>query len=579
MLSSRSDRTQSGKKLSVGVAYPRRYVLARLVRGLTLKSAFLGAALGFSHAALVHSSGPRTEANGAAMTQLLLETAAGAAIGATAGLTGSLAYAFIGGAPGAAAGVLGAGLIAGGTYAALPSIAAMPQTAERVGESVKIQTSQKLGYIEPGKTDNPYTPVISDDTIKEEAPPAAPLYRGPYNDRVVYLGMNADATATAARQMRRHADVTLISNTGPQDRVRDGGKLYDLRDKAGIAAFAASLGLKADGAAGVRRALAMCESGAKDELADLAIIWARGEKGAAIPSRLVLAGHSNGDGVWGDGNGSLRLGPLLELSRALPHASAQIEDAFVTGCYSGGEVTMDQYLLIFPRAKTIWAYEAQAPGVDNGATLDQGGWENATRGRKYNFTDKASASAGKRMAVWNYKTGYHASKPPLSLNDLRGKVQWMEENFYQPALAGEDFAYDGQWKIPIRITDPHTGLVRQYYSWLVRLTQDKALPEDERAYWVEKKHQAIRLLYFSDTVAPAFAKHYAREIARGYAKMGLKAPDYGHMTRAQALKEIAAFDKKVSQKTNAPGDAKSVSDLLGRGLSDLDPSLVPDGWV
>ena len=35
--------------------------------------------------------------------------------------------------------------------------------------------------------------------------------------------------------------------------------------------------------------------------------------------------------------------------------------------------------------------------------------------------------------------------------------------------------------VPIRITDPHTGLVRQYYSWLVRLTQNKRLPEEERA--------------------------------------------------------------------------------------------------
>ena len=371
MLIPRSDRTQSGQKLTVSVTYPRRYVLARLVRGLTLQGALLGGVLGFAHASYMHSSGQRPERDGAAMTELVVETVAGAVLGATAGLAGSLAYAFIGGAPGAAAGVLGAGLVVGGSYAALPSIAALPQNAEtlgaRVGDTVKEETSRKLGYIEPGKSDNPYTPVVSDDTIKEEAPPAAPIYRGPFNDRVVYLGMNADATTRAVRLMKRRADVTVISNVGPQDRVRVAGQLYDLRGKAGIAAFAKSLNLPAKNAAGVRSALAMCEKDAKDELADLAVIWAQGEKGAPIPSRLVLAGHSNGDGVWGDGNGSLRLGPLLELSRALPHATAQIEDAFVTGCYSGGEVTMDQYLLIFPRAKTIWAYEAQAPGVDNGA--------------------------------------------------------------------------------------------------------------------------------------------------------------------------------------------------------------------
>ena len=587
MLTNRNDRTHSGQKLSVGVAYPKRHVLRSLVRGLTLKSALLGATLGFGHAVFFSS-----QLGDLTAMQLALESGLGAFIGAAAGLAGSLAYAFIGGAPGAAAGLLGAGLIGGGSLAAFPSIAAMPRalTPAETGvtevadlstspELTSLSTSTELGFIEPGKKSNAYTPVLGDDTIKEEAPPAAPLYKGPFNDRVVYLGMNIEATRKAARQMGRSASVTTITDDGAQDHVRNGNKIYDLRQKNGLTAFVASLGLNKTAEAGVARALAMCEKDAKDELAELAKIWAVGEKGAKIPSRLVLAGHSNGDGVWGDNNGSLRLGPLLELSRALPDATAQIEDAFVTGCYSGGEVTMDQYLLIFPRAKTIWAYDAQAPGVDNGATLDQGGWEEATRGRQHKTLNQASASAGKNMAVWNYDSGYHAATGKLDLNALRGKVQWMEEYFYQPALKGADFAYDGEQRIPIRITDPHTGLIRQYYSWLVRLTQHKELPEDERAFWNEKKNQAIRLLYFSDTVAPAFAKNHRQEIAQGYAKMGLPAPDYSRMSRVAALKAIAAFNAKLQKNPDAPADSQQLGVLLERGLGELDPSLIPDGWV
>ena len=587
MLTSRNDRTQSGQKLSVGVAYPKRYVLQRLVRRLTLGGALLGAAAGFGHAVFVSSQqGDLTP------TRLALETGAGAVVGAAAGLTGSLAYAFIGGAPGAALGLLGAGLIGGGSFAAFPSIAAMPRalTPAESGvtdvaalstssEMASLSTSTELGFIEPGKTGNAYVPVLSDDTIKEEAPPPAPLYNGPFNDRVVYLGMNIDATRRAARQMSRNAKVTVITDDGPQDRVRNGDKLYDLRQKNGRTAFAASLGLDKTAQAGVVRALEMCEKDAKDELSELAKIWAAGEKGAKISSRLVLAGHSNGDGVWGDDNGSLRLGPLLELSRALPHATAQIEDAFVTGCYSGGEVTMDQYLLIFPRAKTIWAYDAQAPGVDNGATLDQAGWEEATRGRKYKMLNRASVSAGKNMAVWNYDSGYHAAQANLDLNALRGKVQWMDEHFYEPALKGEPFSYSGDQRFPISITDPHTGLVRQYYSWLVRLTQHKELPEDERAFWNERKQQAIRLLYFSETVAPSFVKHYQKEIRQGYAKMGLPAPDYGKMSRGTALQAISTFNAKLQKQPGAPADSQQVGVLLERGLGELDPSLIPDGWV
>ena len=594
MLTSRNERTQSGQKLSVGVAYPKRYVLRRLVGGLTIKSALLGAALGFGHAVFFSS-----HLGNLTGSHLALETGLGAAIGATAGLVGSLAYAFVGGAGGAALGLLGAGLIGSSSFLAFPTLAAAPRALTPTESGVTdvsplstatdisnvstdadaLSTSTDLGFVEPGKTGNAYTPVLSDDTIKEAAPPTAPLYKGPFNDKVVYLGMNRDSTVKATRLMSRHASVTTISDDGQQDHVRNGDKIYDLRNPNGINAFAASLGLDKTQQAGVVRALVMCEKNAKDELAELAKVWAAGEKGAKIPSRLVLAGHSNGDGVWGDNNGSLRLGPLLELSRALPDATSQIEDAFVTGCYSGGEVTMDQYLLIFPRAKTIWAYDAQAPGVDNGATLDQAGWEAATRGRQHAMLNQSSASAGKHMAVWNYNSGYHAASGQLNLNDLRGKVQWMEEHFYRPALKGEDFASDGEQRIPIRITDPHTGLIRQYYSWLVRLTQHKNLPEDERAYWNEKKNQTIRLLYFSDTVAPAFAKSHAKEIEQGYAKMGLKAPDYGKLGRAAALKEIAAFNAKLKQNPNAPADSQQLGILLERGLGDLDTSIIPDGWV
>jgi hypothetical protein len=571
MLSSRSDRTHSGKKLSVEVSYPRGYVISRLVKNLTLKGALIGGLLGFSHASYMHSSGQRPERGRAALVAVAGETAVWTVSGAAAGATGSLAYAFIGGPVGALGGVAGAALVGTGIFSAAPSIAAMPK-------QIGAKTSTVLGYVPPSDS-SLYTPVTFDSDIQEDAPPPAPKYSGPWNDRIVFLGMNPGPTRRASTLMSRHADLTLIMPSSTQDRVKVGGITYDLRTPRGVSAFVATLDLPPVAAAGVRKAFAMCEKEARDELAGLAQIWARGERGAQIPSRLVLAGHSNGDGVWGDDNGSLRLGPLLQLSRSLPHATSQIEDAFVTGCYSGGEVTMDQYLLLFPRAKTIWAYEAQAPGVDNGATIDQAGWERATRGRSADFVPKGSAVAGKKLAVWSYKSGYHATKPPLNLNQLRGKVQWMEENFLRPALAGQDYTYDGQWRVPIGITDPHTGLVRQYYSWLVRLTQNKALPEDERALWVEKKHQTIRLLYYRDTVAPHFAQEYKTEIQRGYQKLGMSAPDFGRMDRAQALAAVEKYVTKLEKTRNAAPEAQQVGTLLQRGIQDLDPGVVPDGWV
>jgi hypothetical protein len=133
--------------------------------------------------------------------------------------------------------------------------------------------------------------------------------------------------------------------------------------------------------------------------------------------------------------------------------------------------------------------------------------------------------------------------------------------------------------VPIRITDPHTGLVRQYYSWLVRLSQNKNLPEDERALWVEKKHQTIRLLYYGTTVAPHFQREYGAEIKRAYVQLGLSAPDFARLTRAQALSAVQKYVSKLEKTPRASAEAQQIGTLLQRGIQDLDPGVVPDGWV
>ena len=97
---------------------------------------------------------------------------------------------------------------------------------------------------------------------------------------------------------------------------------------------------------------------AKDELAQLTKTWAKGERGEEIPSRLVLSGHSVGDGVWGDHNGEIYRRDIADLAKAMPRAAAQVEDLHISGCYSGGQGDVDSWRGIFP-AKTVWAYTAR----------------------------------------------------------------------------------------------------------------------------------------------------------------------------------------------------------------------------
>lgn len=561
----RSSPLSNQKPLRVHTFRPRSRPGARFVRNATLASTLLGAGLGAYHALSSNSSATHKQ------RVLGLEMLAGGAIGLGAGLVGSLLYAGVGGSSGAITGLIGAGVLGlGGWRGVMPRVGGLPV-------ALKNGAQNALGYVPTSPV--LFSPVFYDLTVHEERLPEAPPWTGPWNDRVLFLGMNPSSVRTAVRQMKRHADISAFTDSGLPDHVKVNGKWMELGSSYGIAAFVKTLGLPEKNAAGVRRALSICETGARDELGQLAQIWARGEKGALIPSRMVLAGHSNGDGVWGDDNGSLRLGPLLRLSRALPHATCQIEDAFVTGCYSGGEVTMDQYLLIFPRAKTIWAYDAQAPGVDNGATVDQAGWEEATRERNSSFVPNASASAGKHLAIWSVTTGYHAQKPPLNLAELRGKVQWMDEHFATPALRGESVALYGTQHIPINITDPHTGLVREYYSWLVRLTQNKHLGEDERQVWTDKKQQTIRLLYWNATVSPRFARTYAKQIANGYHELGLPTPNFASDSRAEAVRAVDEFSAKLHKTPGASAATQNLASVLQRGVKDLDPSIIPDGWV
>ena len=179
------------------------------------------------------------------------------------------------------------------------------------------------------KPANAYTPVVSDDTIKEEAPPTAPLYKGPFNDRVVYLGMNIDATRRA-----RAADESQCQSHHHHRR-------WAARPRA---QRRQTLRFAPEEWAGrlSRRVLVStqpreraCCGRWRCARKRRATNWAnsprfgrRAKKARRSHRASCWPGHSNGDGVWGDDNGSLRLGPLLELSRALPNATAQNRGRF-----------------------------------------------------------------------------------------------------------------------------------------------------------------------------------------------------------------------------------------------------------
>jgi hypothetical protein len=388
-------------------------------------------------------------------------------------------------------------------------------------------------------------------------------------DDVLFVGMNPTASVELGALRKGGARVVDVGDS-PEgaDKLRVGGVVHDLATAEGALAFARTLGLTTEQTGAVARVLFEALPDARDELGRIAEVWAEAEKGGAVPSRLVLSGHSVGTGVWGDENGTLTLDSLGELAAALPAAARAVEDVHVSGCYSGGRYVLLRIQAIFPHAKTIWAYAGSAPGAHSGATAHQALWERATRGEASDV-DRAVVDGtrkGDNVVVWSIGGGYEDAGGARPIEALR-----IDLAYFQPV-------YELYTSGDMAVDNPQTGQLRDYYDALQALLAHPELPADERAELEARRDHTIRLLYYRATVAQRFTSNHWDEIRRGYASLGTSAPDFSALSRREALAQIDAFTQRA-RASGAPEPAQSLANLLERGLRDLDPTIIPNGWV
>ena len=389
------------------------------------------------------------------------------------------------------------------------------------------------------------------------------------NDDILFVGMNPNASAEVRALRQTGARVTVVEDSAEgADRLRAGGVLHDLSTPEGSLAFARTLLLPPEQTANVARALLEALPDARDELGGIAEVWAAAARGEAIPSRLVLSGHSVGTGVWGEENGTLTLDALAALAEALPEAARAVEDVHVSGCYSGGRYVLLRIQAIFPQVKTIWAYAGSAPGAASGATAHQALWERATRGSAGELERKIADGTrkGDHVVVWTRDRGYDDAGSSKPIEALRIDLAYFEP-VYELYERGE-----------MKVDDPQTGQLRDYYDALQALLSHPDLPADERAKLEERRERAIRLLYYRKAVAPHFTSCHWDAIRSGYASLGASAPDFSALSRQDALASIETFATRA-RAPEAPAPAHELADLLERGLRDLDPTVIPAGWV
>ncbi|MCK6549613.1 hypothetical protein L6R52_27505 [Myxococcota bacterium] len=445
-------------------------------------------------------------------------------------------------------------------------VARDPATGTETRAGTTVRVSELLAHHPGASRANPRAP--NDPALRPGGNTATRSAPKP-NDEILHVGMNQHAHDEVKHLRSRGARVTSISDsTAGDDQIRAGGRTHDLTNDAGIDGFTATLGLPAEQQKKIGDAIRSAGPDGRDELAGIAQVWARGERGESVPSRMVLSGHHVGSAVWGDGNGEISWDSLKQLSDAMPKAAAQVEDLHIAACYSGGAQAEAKYKEIFPNARTIWSYSGSAPGTWSGAMSHLSSWETATRGRG---TDVAGAAQrlvdrGVRKAENIDARAIDATRTTVPLADLRARHDALEGAF-EPAFLGEQ-----------RITDSQRGPLRDYYGAVQNLLQHPDLPAGDRQNLEARRDQTIRTLFYESNVRGRFQETHGATVGAGFEALGLERPDFSKLTRAEAIAAIRAYRVRLDEQPNPPAAATNALELLN-GLWNLDPRTIPQAWI
>ncbi|MDF2695388.1 MAG: hypothetical protein K0S65_3771 [Labilithrix sp.] len=389
---------------------------------------------------------------------------------------------------------------------------------------------------------------------KETAAPPAP---SPKNERVLYVGMNDVSKDAEADGLRKGgAQVTTVlrnDNTA----VRLDGADFDLADTSGCAAFASRLaakhGLSPDAETAIAGAIGGLGVGARDELARVVMVLAPGERGAAIPSRLMLSGHSDGSDVHMGGE-SLKFTSVLDVLRAMPNAARQIEDVHFSGCFTSAQIyAVEEWRSACPNLKSMWGYSGIAPGTPVGQIQ---AWERSTRGRVASDPVRGARS---NVTSWSVEGGI---KTGTTLAKLR------EQQVGADAIFGQ--LWGGQ------IQSGPWGQARVPYETYRELSNWPSLSLQEKDIMKAKADVLLRIRYY-EGVRSEIVKEHGESIRSAYQSLGMAAPDFTRLSRKEAVESLRAFEERA-RSTTALSEAAAKAAPLLRGFRELDPKHVPDRW-
>lgn len=378
----------------------------------------------------------------------------------------------------------------------------------------------------------------------------------PANDDVLFLGMNRESSGPETSALA--AAGVRTKRIDPHGSDLEGG--FDLAAPEGRKAFVATLGLAPEVAADVEGVLARAPAGERGVLGQVAKAWAAGERGEAVPSRLVVSGHSGGQSVFGD-RGSFTIAQLRTLAKAMPRAASQVEDIHLSACSTrGNAVEGESWREAFPNLKTMWAYNGSAPSPAGHHLV---AWASRTKGHRDGIALDASLRAAK-VAVWSTTKGYEDGSGPIERSRARATNAEAKLGAY----------LDGSRRIA-RGSDAEA---RADYEALRDLSTRPDAGAEEMARTHRAAEALVRARYYEEGVRRSIAEVHGPELSAAWASVGLARPDFGRMTRREAMAAIATFEGRVAEMGDAaPEAARRVTGTV-RGIAGMEEGVIPLAW-
>lgn len=246
--------------------------------------------------------------------------------------------------------------------------------------------------------------------------------RSQFNDDVLYLGVNhavVDGQVQCDREARqlRFIAPNLVRVMSATDDATVG--TFDLAKDSDLLPFAKSLGVPQEQAEKIAAVLEGARTQGRDELAGLAMVWARAERELGeVPSRIVLSGHCAGAGIYdgADSSNDVDFDDVRALAKAMPKAAAHVEDIMISACHSGSEDELEAWHDAFPNLRSAWGYgsdQSKSP-TSSVAVAHMAAWERATRGRDVPHAQPAILH-GSNVTYWTAADGHHVPTTRRSL--------------------------------------------------------------------------------------------------------------------------------------------------------------------